>query len=81
MLAAVLLSALARRSVMSLRLLFLVAGAVMGNGGFGLIAVGHDGDLVRHVAEIALFVVPSSTVCERSPSNRATPGARRCARC
>ncbi|MFC4859449.1 cation:proton antiporter [Actinophytocola glycyrrhizae] len=54
---AVLLSSLAHRSVMSLPLLFLVAGVVLGNGGFGLISVGHDGDLVRHVAEVALFVV------------------------
>ncbi len=55
--AAVLLSSLAHRSVMSLPLLFLATGAVVGNGGFGLVSIGHDGDLVRHVAEVALFVV------------------------
>lgn len=54
---AVLLSSLAHRSVMSLPLLFLVVGMLVGNGGLGFVTLGHDGDLVRHVAAVALFTV------------------------
>jgi NhaP-type Na+/H+ or K+/H+ antiporter len=54
---AVLLSALAHRSVMSLPLLFLVVGVALGNGGLEVVSLAPDGQLVRQVAEVALFTV------------------------
>ncbi|MGH9066201.1 MAG: cation:proton antiporter, partial [Acidimicrobiales bacterium] len=57
LLGAVLLSALAHRSVLSTAVLFLVVGAVAGPGLIGWIAVYPSDDLVRVLAELALFSV------------------------
>ncbi|RZQ64570.1 cation:proton antiporter [Amycolatopsis suaedae] len=57
LLVAVLLSALAERSALSLPLVFLITGFVIGHGGFGLVTVSSSGDLVRRVADVALFTV------------------------
>ncbi len=51
------LSGLAARSVLSTALVFLVAGALVGPGGLGLIAVDVDGPLVSVLADLALFTV------------------------
>lgn len=58
LLAAVLLSALAARSVLSTALLFLLVGAVVGPAGFGLVNLHpRTGNLLTVLAEVALFVV------------------------
>ncbi|MGX7826616.1 cation:proton antiporter [Actinokineospora sp. 24-640] len=51
------LSGLAARSVLSTALLFLVAGALIGPGGFALVDVPSDGPLVSTLADLALFTV------------------------
>lgn len=56
LLVAVLLSGVAHRTVLSTAVLFLAAGACLGNDAFGLINV-HDSDLVGRFAEIALFSI------------------------
>ncbi|RDI41768.1 cation:proton antiporter [Nocardia mexicana] len=57
LLVSVSLSGLAARTVLSTALLFLVAGAVIGDGGLGLVSIGPDDDLVVMLADIALFTV------------------------
>ncbi len=57
LLIAVLLSGLAARSVLSTSLLFLVGGAVVGDGVLGLIHVSPDSEIVATTADLALFVV------------------------
>lgn len=58
LLAAVLVSDLARRSVLSTAVLFLVAGFVLGPAVAGVIpAAGADDQLVQRLAELALFAV------------------------
>jgi len=51
------LSGVAARTVLSTALLFLLAGALIGQGGFGLVHVAPDGPLVTGLADIALFTV------------------------
>lgn len=58
LLGAVLLSDLANRSLLSMAVLFLVAGFVLGPAVSGVLpAGGGDDDLVQHLAELALFAV------------------------
>nr|WP_280431336.1 cation:proton antiporter [Nocardia brasiliensis] len=51
------LSGVAARTVLSTALLFLLAGALIGDGGFGFVAVAPSDSLVVTLADIALFVV------------------------
>ncbi len=57
LLAAVLISGLADRSVVSIAVLFLVAGFVLGDGVSGVIEVRAEENLVGGLAELALFSV------------------------
>ncbi len=57
LLAAVLVSGLANRTILSTSVLFLVAGFVLGDGVLGAIHVAADDDLVSRLAELALFSV------------------------
>jgi NhaP-type Na+/H+ or K+/H+ antiporter len=51
------LSGVAARTVLSTALLFLLAGAVIGQGGFGLVRIAPHDPLVTALADIALFTV------------------------
>ncbi|BDX32903.1 peptidase [Mycobacterium antarcticum] len=51
------LSGVAARTVLSTALLFLVAGALIGPGGFGLVSISSDDSIVSLLADIALFTV------------------------
>lgn len=51
------LSGLAARSVLSTALLFLVAGALIGPGGFGLVQQSAEDGIVAVLADVALFTV------------------------
>jgi NhaP-type Na+/H+ or K+/H+ antiporter len=51
------LSGLAARTVLSTALLFLVAGAVLGPGGLGLVQKSAEDNIVAVLADIALFTV------------------------
>ncbi|GAB3561918.1 hypothetical protein GCM10027445_01540 [Amycolatopsis endophytica] len=51
------LSGLAARTILSTALMFLVAGALIGDGGFGLISTGPTDPLVSVLADLALFTV------------------------
>ncbi|RZQ64586.1 cation:proton antiporter [Amycolatopsis suaedae] len=51
------LSGVAARTVLSTALLFLVAGALIGQGGFGLVHIGPQDPLVTVLADVALFTV------------------------
>jgi NhaP-type Na+/H+ or K+/H+ antiporter len=51
------LSGVAARTVLSTALLFLVAGALLGQGGFGLVDIPSDGPFVTGLADLALFTV------------------------
>lgn len=51
------LSGVAARTVLSTALLFLLAGALIGQGGFGLVSITEDHQLVNLLADIALFTV------------------------
>ncbi|HEX3818015.1 MAG TPA: cation:proton antiporter [Chthoniobacterales bacterium] len=55
--AALLFSDLADRSVLSMAVLFLVAGFVVGPGVMNYLHLTHDDPIVRHLAELALFSV------------------------
>ncbi len=57
LLVAVLVSGLAARTVLSTSLLFLVAGALVGNGFLGLVPLTPDSPLVATAADVALFTV------------------------
>ncbi|MCZ4123919.1 MULTISPECIES: cation:proton antiporter [unclassified Streptomyces] len=57
LLVAVLVSGLAARSVLSTSLLFLLAGAVVGDGALGLVHIAPDSSLVTATADLALFTV------------------------
>ncbi|MGI5151656.1 cation:proton antiporter [Plantactinospora sp. CA-294935] len=57
LLLAVLLSALAHRTVLSTAVLFLVAGFLVGDGVFGLVHVTAQSPVVASLAELALFAV------------------------
>lgn len=51
------LSGLAARTVLSTALLFLLAGAMLGPGGFGVVDIGSNDRIVALLADIALFTV------------------------
>uniref|UniRef100_UPI0015D2137C cation:proton antiporter n=1 Tax=Amycolatopsis anabasis TaxID=1840409 RepID=UPI0015D2137C len=51
------LSGVAARTVLSTALLFLLAGALIGDGGFGLVEIAPHDPLVTMLADIALFTV------------------------
>ncbi|WP_330180484.1 cation:proton antiporter [Nocardia sp. NBC_01503] len=51
------LSGVAARTVLSTALLFLLAGALLGQGGFGVVTVDPDDDVVVLLADVALFTV------------------------
>ncbi|MEV6643509.1 cation:proton antiporter [Amycolatopsis sp. NPDC051371] len=51
------LSGVAARTVLSTALLFLLAGALIGQGGFGLVTIAPHDPLVTALADIALFTV------------------------
>ncbi len=51
------LSGVAARTVLSTALLFLVAGALIGPGGFGIVDIASDDSIVGLLADIALFTV------------------------
>ncbi|PPJ18793.1 cation:proton antiporter [Nocardia nova] len=57
LLVSVSLSGLAARTVLSTALLFLVAGAVIGQGGFGWVTISPEDPLVITLADVALFTV------------------------
>jgi NhaP-type Na+/H+ or K+/H+ antiporter len=57
LLLAVLLSALAHRTILSTAVLFLVAGFVVGDGGFGWVRLAPQDPIVYTLAELALFTV------------------------
>ncbi|MER7128391.1 cation:proton antiporter [Streptosporangium saharense] len=57
LLLAVLLSSLARRTILSTAALFLVAGFVLGDGVLGVISLRPDDEIVGTLAELALFTV------------------------
>ena len=51
------LSGVAARTVLSTALLFLVAGALIGPGGFGIVSISSDDSIVSLLADVALFTV------------------------
>ncbi len=57
LLLAVLVSALAKRTILSTAVLFLVAGFVFGDGALGFVPVEPESSLVSSLAELALFAV------------------------
>lgn len=57
LLVAVLLSGLAARSVLSTSLLFLLGGALVGDGALGLVHIAPDSPIVATTADLALFTV------------------------
>ncbi|QYM79217.1 cation:proton antiporter [Horticoccus luteus] len=57
LLAAVLISELADRTIVSTAVLFLLAGVAVGGGGFGLIRLEPDSPVVGHLANYALVAV------------------------
>lgn len=57
LLVSVALSGVAARTVLSTALLFLLAGALLGPGGFGLVTVDPDDQVVVLLADVALFTV------------------------
>jgi len=58
----------AARTILSTALLFLLAGALIGQGGFGLVTIGPHDPLVTALADIALFMV----LCSPTVSSRTT---------
>ncbi len=57
LLVAVLVSGIAARTVLSTALLFLLAGALIGNGGLGLVSLGPHDPIEARLADLALFAV------------------------
>lgn len=57
LLVSVSLSGVAARTVLSTALLFLLAGALIGQGGLGLVDIPSDGAFVTGLADLALFTV------------------------
>ena len=51
------LSGVAARTVLSTALLFLIAGAVIGPGGLGIVSIGPNDPIVVQLADVALFTV------------------------
>jgi len=88
LLAAVLLSSLANRTVLSTAALFLVAGFVLGDASLGVLHIQADDELVSGVAELAIFSIlfsdgmrsgyatsgrPGGSPAERSASGSRSP--------
>lgn len=57
LLVSVLVSGVAARTVLSTSLIFLLAGALVGQGGFGLVDLSPDSPIVGRLADLALFTV------------------------
>lgn len=57
LLLSVLVSGVAARTVLSTSLIFLAAGALIGEGGFGLVQLDADSPVVGDLADLALFTV------------------------
>lgn len=57
LLVSVLVSGVAARTVLSTSLVFLLAGALIGEGGFGLVQLDPDSPIVGDLADLALFTV------------------------
>ncbi len=57
LLLSVLVSGVAARTVLSTSLVFLLAGAIVGDGGLGLLHLTEDSPLVGYLADLALFTV------------------------
>jgi NhaP-type Na+/H+ or K+/H+ antiporter len=57
LLAAVLVSGVAARTVLSTALLFLLAGAIVGDGGLGLVSLDPQDPIETQLADLALFSV------------------------
>lgn len=57
LLVSVLVSGVAARTVLSTSLVFLLAGALVGEGGFGLVRLDPDSPIVGDLADLALFTV------------------------
>ena len=57
LLVSVLVSGVAARTVLSTSLVFLLAGALVGEGGFGLVQLDPDSPIVGDLADLALFTV------------------------
>ncbi len=57
LLISVLISGVAARTVLSTSLIFLLAGALIGRGGFGLVDLTPDSPIVGRLADLALFTV------------------------
>ena len=57
LLVSVLVSGVAARTVLSTSLVFLLAGALIGEGGFGLVRLDPDSPIVGELADLALFTV------------------------
>lgn len=57
LLVSVLVSGIAARTVLSTSLVFLLAGALIGQGGFGLVSLNADSPIVGTLADLALFTV------------------------
>ncbi|MGH3763049.1 cation:proton antiporter [Actinophytocola sp.] len=57
LLVSVSLSGVAARTILSTALMFLVAGALIGQGGLGLVDIPSDGPFVTVLADLALFTV------------------------
>ena len=55
LLVSVLVSGVAARTVLSTTLVFLVSGAVIGQGGLGLVDLNADSEIVGALADLALF--------------------------
>ena len=83
--AAVLVSGLAARTVLSTALLFLLAGAVVSAGGFGLVSVDPQDPIEARPADLALFSVLFTDACgpESASSARAagSPAGRSALAC
>ncbi len=57
LLVSVLVSGVAARTVLSTSLVFLLAGALVGQGGFGFVQIDADSPIVGDLADLALFTV------------------------
>ena len=57
LLVSVLVSGVAARTVLSTTLVFLISGAVIGQGGLGLVDLNADSEIVGALADLALFTV------------------------
>lgn len=57
LLVSVLVSGVAARTVLSTTLVFLISGAVIGQGGLGLVELNADSEIVGALADLALFTV------------------------